>query len=330
MNLPANPSSPVHAASAGHSPATRLISVVTPCYNEEENVAALYQQVKAVFHRLPGYDYEHIFIDNASTDGTVAILKQIAAADRNVKIVVNARNFGHIRSPYHGLLQSTGEAVVLIVADLQDPPAMISDFIKKWEEGYKIVIGTKNKSKENPAMFLVRKLFYNAIAKISETDQIKNFTGFGLYDRQFIDVLRRIDEPYPYFRGLVAELGWRRLELPYTQPKRDKGKTKNNFYTLYDIAMLGFVNHSKLPLRLASFIGFGVSLLSFLIALGYLAYKLLFWNNFQLGIAPLVIGIFFFGGVQLFFLGIIGEYIGAIYTQVKNRPLVVEKERINF
>lgn len=330
MNSPTSQSPPASVASTSNSPAARLISIVTPCYNEEENVAALYQQVKEVFNQLPGYAYEHVFIDNASTDRTVEILKQIAAADRNVKIVVNARNFGHIRSPYYGLLQSRGEAVVLMVADLQDPPVMIFDFIKKWEEGYKIVIGTKNKSKENRAMFLVRKLFYNAIAKISETDQIKNFTGFGLYDRQFIDVLRRIDEPYPYFRGLVAELGWRRLELPYTQPKRDKGKTKNNFYTLYDIAMLGFVNHSKLPLRLASFIGFGVSLFSFLIALGYLAYKLLFWNNFQLGIAPLVIGIFFFGGVQLFFLGIIGEYIGAIYTQVKNRPLVVEKERINF
>jgi polyisoprenyl-phosphate glycosyltransferase len=306
------------------------ISIVTPCYNEELNVETLYQHVKNVFLKLPEYNYEHIFIDNSSTDQTVEILKRIASNDRNLKIIVNARNFGHIRSPYYGILQSKGDAVILIVSDLQDPPEMIFDFIKKWEEGYKIVIGIKNKSKENRLMFLLRKVFYNTIAKISETELIKNFTGFGLYDRQFIDILQNIDEPYPYFRGLIAELGFSRIEIPYIQPKRVKGSTKNNFYTLYDIAMLGFVNYSKLPLRLASFIGFGVSVFSFLVALVYLVYKLLYWNNFQVGMAPLVTGIFFFGGIQLFFLGIIGEYIGAIFTQVKKRPLVIEKERINF
>lgn len=308
----------------------KLISIVTPCFNEEQNVEAVYQQVKDILIKLPEYRYEHIFIDNDSSDKTVEILKRIYKTDPNVKIIVNARNFGHIRSPYYGILQSKGDAVILIVSDLQDPPSMISDFINKWEEGYKIVIGTKTKSKENKLMFLIRKTFYSTISKISETEQIKNFTGFGLYDRQFIEILRNLEEPYPYFRGLIAELGFCRIEIPYTQPKREKGITKNNFYTLYDIAMLGFVSYSKLPLRLASFIGFGVSLLSFLIAMIYLIYKLLFWNNFSVGIAPLVIGIFFFGGIQLFFLGIIGEYIGAIFTQVKKRPLVIEKERINF
>lgn len=308
----------------------KLISIVTPCYNEQENVGDLYNQVKKIFLELPQYDYEHIFIDNASTDSTVAILKNIAKSDKNFKIIVNTRNFGHIRSPYYAMMQTQGDAVILIVSDLQDPPSMIYDFIIKWEEGYKIVIGIKKKSKENKIMFFIRKLFYCMIARISETDQIKNFTGFGLYDRQFIDIIRNISDPYPYFRGLITELGFCKIEVPYTQPKREKGKTKNNFYSLYDMAMLGFVNHSKIPLRLASFIGFGVSVLSFIIALGYLIYKLLYWNKFQLGMAPLVFGIFFFSGVQLFFLGIIGEYIGAIFTQVKNRPLVIEKERINF
>jgi glycosyltransferase involved in cell wall biosynthesis len=228
------------------------------------------------------------------------------------------------------MLQSIGEAVILIVSDLQDPPSMIIDFVKKWEAGYKIVIGTKTKSKENKLMFLIRKMFYSVISNISETDQIKNFTGFGLYDREFIEIIRNLNEPYPYFRGIIAEFGYSMIEIPYTQPKREKGETKNNFYALYDIAMLGFVNHSKLPLRLASFIGFGVSLFSIIIAIVYFIYKLVLWDNFAVGIAPLVIGIFFFAGVQLFFLGIIGEYIGTIFTQVKNRPLVIEKERINF
>ena len=308
----------------------KLISIVTPCYNEALNVETLYLKVKAVFNNLPEYRYEHIFIDNASKDSTVEILKELAIKDKNVKIIINARNFGHIRSPYYALLQSNGDAVISVVADLQDPPSMIADFIKHWEEGYKIVIGIKTKSKENGLMFFIRKMFYKTIAKISDTEQIQNFTGFGLYDRKFIDVLRTIEEPYPYFRGLIAELGFNRLEITYTQPKREKGKTKNNFYTLYDIAMLGFVNYSKLPLRLSSFIGFTVAAISIIVALIYLVYKLLYWDEFQLGMAPLVTGIFFFGGIQLFFLGIIGEYIGAIFTQVKKRPLVVEKERVNF
>ena len=307
-----------------------LISVMTPCFNEECNVENVYKQVKDVFKTLPEYKYEHVFIDNASTDRTVDILKKIAKDDKNVKIIVNVRNFGHVRSPYYGVLQCKGDAVIGLVADLQDPPMMIKDFIKKWEEGYKIVLGIKNKSKENKLMFLIRRLFYYIMFKIADTEQIKNFTGFGLYDKKFIDILRNLDEPYPYFRGLVSELGFQRIEIPYTQSKREKGKSKNDFYSLYDIAMLGFVNHSKVPLRLASFFGFAVSLVSILIALSYLIYKLIFWYSFQLGMAPLVIGIFFLGGVQLFFLGMIGEYISAIFTQVKKRPLVIEKKRINF
>jgi len=309
---------------------TKLISILTACYNEEENVEKLYLQVKEQYDKFPQYNFEHVFIDNASKDRTFEILKEIASEDKRVKIIVNARNFGHIRSPYYGILQCKGDAIISVVADLQDPPELICDFIQKWEEGYKIVIGIKVKSRENKVMFLIRGFFYKLIEKISETEQIKNFTGFGLYDKQFIDVLRSIDDNYPYFRGAIADLGFNRVEIAYTQPRRDKGRTKNNFYSLYDMAMLGFVNHSKLPLRLASFIGFSVSLLSLLIAFVYLLYKLVDWNDFQLGLAPLVIGIFFFGGIQLFFLGIIGEYIGAIFTQVKKRPLVIEKERINF
>jgi glycosyltransferase involved in cell wall biosynthesis len=309
----------------------KLISIVTPCYNEEANVKALAEKVRKVMLSIKGYSYEHIFIDNCSRDRTVTILKGIAAQDKCVKIIVNARNFGHIRSPFYGLLQAQGEAVISLVADFQDPPEMIANFIKKWEEGYKIVIGVKNKSKENPFVFALRKFYYNLIKKFSEgVDQVKNFTGFGLYDKKVIGILRQMNDPYPYFRGLISEIGFERAEIHFVQPRRKAGKTKNNFYTLYDMAMTGFVNYSKLPLRLASFIGFGVAIMSLLFAIGYFVYKLIFWDRFNVGTAPLIIGLFFFASVQLFFVGIIGEYIGAIYTQVKNRPLVIEKERINF
>jgi len=308
----------------------KLISIVTPCYNEEENVEKLHELITRVFEGLPEYEFEHIFIDNASLDRTEVVLKKMAEKHKNVKVILNSRNFGQVRSPYHAMMQAKGDAVILVVADLQDPPGLIAEFIKKWEEGYKIVVGVKTKSKENRLMFLVRKLFYNIISKISETELIKNFTGFGLYDKSIIAILRQLKEPLPYFRGIIPEVGFKRIEIEYTQPKREKGKTSNNFFSLYDIAMLGFVNYSKMPLRLASFIGFGIAFLSILIAAIYFVYKLIDWNGFQLGMAPLVIGIFFFSGIQLFFLGIIGEYIGAIFTQVKERPLVIEKERINF
>lgn len=312
--------------------AKKHISVVSPCYNEEGNVANLIRVVAGIFDKLPQYTYEHIFIDNSSTDNTVAILKKIAATDKHVKLIINARNFGHIRSPFYGMLQSKGDAVLSIVSDFQDPPELIVQFLEKWEEGYKIVIGIKKKSKENPLMFALRKAFYNLLSKVSAGGEppVKNFTGFGLYDQKFIEILRTLDDPYPYFRGLITELGFDRYEIEYTQPQRAAGKTKNNFFTLYDIAMLGFTNHSKLPLRLSAFIGFFSAIVSFLVAVFYLIYKLVYWTRFQVGSAPMVIGIFFFSSVQLFFIGIIGEYIGAIHTQVRKRPLVIEKERVNF
>lgn len=308
----------------------KFISIVSPCYNEQENIVELYKQVKQVMENLNDYSYEHIFIDNASKDNTVKLLKEIAKKDKNLKIIVNTRNFGHIRSPFYGLLQASGDAVILIASDLQDPPHLIKDFIKKWEQGFKIVVGIKSKSEENPVIFAIRKLYYNLIKKFSEIEELKNFSGFGLYDRELIEVLRKFNDPYPYFRGLITEIGYEKAEIDYVQPKRKRGKSKNNFYTLYDMAMLGFVSHSKVPLRIATFIGFAVAMISLLIAIGYLIYKIIFWQRFDVGIAPLVIGLFFFAAVQLFFIGIIGEYIGAVYTQVKGRPLVVEKERVNF
>jgi len=308
----------------------KLVSVVTACFNEEENIAEVYRQVREVFAKLPEYSYEHIFIDNASRDRTVAILKEIAAKDRNVKIIVNARNFGHIRSPFHGLLQAKGDAVISIVADLQDPPAMIADFLGKWEEGYKIVAAIKTQSQESALMFIIRKMYYRLAARLSEVELLKDFTGFGLYDKQVIEILRNINDPYPYFRGLIADIGFEIAKIEYVQPSRKRGITKNNFYTLYDMAMLGITNHSKVPLRLATMFGFASSICSLIAAFVYFIYKLVFWYSLTVGIAPLVIGLFFFSSVQLFFLGILGEYIGSIQTQVLKRPLVIEKERINF
>lgn len=308
----------------------RKISVVSGCYNEEDNIEELYRQVQEILKNLPQYTYEHIFIDNASEDKTVEILKGIAKTDKNVKIIVNTRNFGHIRSPYYGILQANGDAVIYICSDLQDPAFLIRDFIKKWESGYKVVIGVKSKSKENALMFALRKVYYKLLNFFSETKQIENFTGFGLYDKEVINKIKEIYDPYPYFRGLISEIGYNVAAVEYIQPKRTKGISKNNFYTLFDIAMLGFVNNSKIPLRLAIFIGFISSIVCFFSGIAYLIYKLFFWDKFQLGIAPLIIGLFFFFSVQLFFTGILGEYIGAIYTQVKKRPLVIEKERINF
>mgnify|MGYP001012643242 CR=1 FL=1 len=308
----------------------KLISIVTPCFNEEENVREVYQQVKDVFAQMPDYRYEHIFIDNSSTDKTVSILKEIAANDFNVKVIINSRNFGAGQSPYHALLQSRGDASIVVMADLQDPPPMIKDLVRKWEEGYKLVLAVKESSEESSIMFSIRRLYYNIYNKISNIQIVNNYCGFGLYDKSIIDILRKLDDPHPDLRSLLGEIGFERALLTYIQPIRKKGKSKNNFYNLYDQAMLGITRDSIIPLRLASFIGFSVAAVNLLVATGYFIYKLLYWQSFQLGIAPLVIGIFFFGGVQLFFLGIIGEYIGAIFTQVKKRPLVIEKERINF
>lgn len=309
---------------------TRMISVVTPCFNEEDNVEPLYERIKAAFAALPKYRYEHLFIDNASTDGTVERIKAIATNDKNVKLIVNCRNYGHLRSPLHAFFQARGDAVIVMVSDLQDPPELIPEFIAKWEQGFKVVAGIKPESREIALMFLVRRFYYKTINKISDVPLIENFTGFGLYDREVVEAVRDTGDRYPYFRGLIADLGYTRAEVPFVQPRRVRGITKNNFYSLYDTAMLGVTSHSKVPLRLAAMAGFGLSLLSLLVALGYLVAKLVYWDSFSLGTAPILIGLFFFASVQLFFIGILGEYIGAIHTQVLKRPLVVEKERVNF
>src|ERR1700730_2672076 len=308
----------------------RTVTVLTPCYNEAENVRAVYERVRAVFQPLDGYRYEHVFIDNASTDETVSILREIAAGDRNVKVIVNTRNFGHVRSPYHALLQCRGDAVIGMAADLQDPPELIPEFLEKWREGYKVVLGVKSASEESAVMFAIRRFGYGVIDRLSEVKQVRNTTGFGLYDKTFVSVLRRLPDPYPYFRGIVAELGFRYATVPYIQPRRTAGVTKNNLYMLYDIGVQGIVNHSKIPLRLATIIGFCSSIVSLAAALVYFVMKMLFWYNLPIGIAPLIIGLFCVASVQLFFLGVLGEYVGQIYTQVRNRPLVVEQERINF
>lgn len=308
----------------------KLISIVTPCFNEETNVDELVRRVRDAMSSLPQYRYEHIFIDNHSTDGTVAAIKQLASEDRRIKLIVNARNFGHVRSGFHGLLQGEGDAVVMMVADLQDPPEMIPELVARWEQGYRTVMAVKPESRESSAMFALRKLYYRLVSGISDVPLVQNATGFGLYDREVIRILRGIDDRYPYFRGLVCEIGFPIALVPYVQPRRERGLSKNNFYTLYDMAMLGITSHSKIPLRLATMAGFGLSLLSLLVAIGYLVAKLIYWDTFSFGMAPILIGLFFFASVQLFFIGILGEYIAAIHTQVLKRPLVIEQERFNF
>jgi glycosyltransferase involved in cell wall biosynthesis len=309
----------------------RVVTILTPCFNEEANVRELYEAVCMVMQTQPAYAYEHLFIDNASTDGTVPILRELAAADHRVKVIVNTRNFGHIRSPYHGFLQARGDAVLGVVADFQDPPELIPEFLAKWSEGYKVVIGVKAGSQESRVMGGIRRFYYWLVAKMSsDVELVQNFQGFGLYDREVVEQFRKTEEQYPYFRGLVSDFGYERAIIPYVQPGRKHGITKNNFFSLYDVAMLGITNHSKVPLRLATMAGFAISVVSLFVAFGYLVAKLLFWDTLQLGLAPLLIGIYFFGAVQLFFIGMLGEYIGAISTQVHKRPLVVEKERINF
>ncbi|HLX82090.1 MAG TPA: glycosyltransferase family 2 protein [Burkholderiales bacterium] len=309
---------------------TRLVSVVTACYNEQENIEPLYEGIREQFARLPQYAYEHIFIDNASSDASVERIKAICARDANVRLIVNTRNFGHIRSPVHALMQARGDAVIAMAADLQDPPELIPQFIERWETGFKVVAGVKPRSIDSPILAVVRWLYYDFIGRVSEVRLIRNFTGFGLYDREVVEAVRALDDPYPYFRGMVADLGHASAEVPYQPAPRRRGLSKNNFYTLYDLAMLGITSHSKVPLRMATIAGFALSGLSLLVALAYLVYKLVYWNQFSVGLAPLIIGVFFFASVQLFFIGILGEYIAAIHVQVHKRPLVIEKERVNF
>ena len=307
----------------------KTISVMIPCYNEEENARPIYEAVRQQLLALP-YDYEILFIDNKSKDRTREIIRSICAQDKRVKAIFNVKNFGQFNSPYYAMLQTTGDCTITMCADFQDPPEMIPKFVAAWEEGYKIVIGRKTKSRENPFVYWLRGCYYKLIRKMSSTDQIEQFTGFGLYDKSFIQTLRDLKDPTPFIRGIVAELGPERKEIEYEQPQRRAGKTHNNWYTLYDAAMLSFTSYTKAGLRLATFFGFIVAGVSFLIGLFYLVAKLLFWYSFTAGYAPMMIATFFMGGVQLAFLGFLGEYVMAINARVMNRPLVVEEERINF
>jgi glycosyltransferase involved in cell wall biosynthesis len=307
-----------------------LLSVISPCYNEEGNVDELYARVTKVLEQFPQYDFEYIFIDNASTDRTVARLRATAEKDARVKVIVNTRNFGHIRSPYWGIVQTKGAATIYLASDLQDPPELIPQFIDEWEKGYKLVLATKPVSQSNPLMHFLRKTYYRALDAISDVKLVADTTGFGLYDKVVLDRIREINDPYPYLRGLFCELGYEIKTVPFNQPRRLRGISKNNFYTLYDIAMLGVVSHSLVPIRIASFMGIALGVMSMLTAFIFLLLKFVFWNSFPLGVAPIVIGMFLMFGVLLLFIGILGEYIGAIHTYVQRRPIVVEKERVNF
>ena len=309
----------------------KKISVVIPCYNEQENVEAIAKAVSEQFSSaLPSYDYEIIFIDNDSTDDTRSIIRGLCSADPKIKAIFNAKNFGQFNSPYYAMLQSTGDATMLMAADFQDPPEMIPEFVKAREEGYKIAIGIKKSSRESRLMYSLRSMYYKAIKKFSDVEQIEHFTGFGLYDKAFINVLRGLDDPTPFLRGIVAELGYKRKEIPYEQPERRAGKTHNNFYTLYDAAMLSVTSYTKVGLRIATFTGVIIGAISFVIAVVYLIMKLIWWDRFPAGAAPLVIGMLFLGAVILFFIGFLGEYVLTINQRVMKRPLVVEEERINF
>ena len=308
----------------------KKLSFVSGCYNEEENIEELVNRVFKVCTKFPEFDFEYIIIDNKSTDKSAEILTNIATLEPRLKVILNVRNFGHIRSPYYAMMQATGDAIIYLASDLQDPPEITEQFIIKWKEGWKVVAAIKNKSEESILFFMVRKLYYELISKLSDLDLLKNFTGFGLYDKEVIENCRKMDDPYPYHRGMISELGYPVAKIPFTQPLRKRGFSKNNFYTLFDIAMLGFTNHTKIPLRLASILGFILATLFSVIGLIYLCLKLLHWKEFSLGLAPITVGVFFAASVQLFFIGIVGEYIGAIYTKLNKRPLVIEEKRINF
>lgn len=309
----------------------KKISVLIPCYNEEENVEAISSAVIDIIQKeCSQYDYEIVFIDNCSTDKTRGIIRNICECNKKVKAIFNAKNFGQFNSPVYGMLQVTGDCVIPIVSDFQDPVDMIPQFIREWENGYKIVIGVKTNSEENRFVYWLRSCYYRFIKKFSEVEQIEHFTGFGLYDRAFIEVVRELDDPKPFFRGIVAELGFERKELPYEQPKRKAGKTKNNWYSLYDAAMLSITSYTKIGLRLCTLFGFIFGMISAMLGVAYLIYKLIYWESFIAGMAPVAIGMFLLGSVQLIFIGMLGEYIISINQRVMKRPLVVEDERINF
>ena len=310
----------------------KKVSVLIPCYNENENVVPMSEAIVDMFENQLNnkYDYELVFIDNDSRDGTRDKLRDICSKNEHIKAIFNARNFGQFNSPYYGVLQVTGDCVIQMCCDFQDPIDLIPKYLAEWENGYKIVIGIKTASKENPIMRFLRTCYYKLIKKMSDVEQIEHFTGSGLYDRAFIEVLRKLDDPIPFMRGIVAELGFERKEIPYEQPKRRAGKTHNNFYSLYDAAMLSITSYTKIGLRLATFAGVGVGILSFIIGVIYLILKCMYWDRFPAGTAPILIGMLFLGAVQLFFIGFIGEYILSINKRVMHRPLVIEAERLNF
>jgi glycosyltransferase involved in cell wall biosynthesis len=308
----------------------KLISIVTPTYNEIDNIELLLNRIRDVIAPLDQYDFEILIIDNCSNDGTQEKIRELAIQDVRIKAIFNARNFGHIRSPYYGILQSAGVATIYMASDFQDPPEIIPQFIEEWEKGWRLVMAVKPASEGSPVMHFLRKTYYRLIDKISDVSILRDSTGFGLYDKKVLDNLRKINDPYPFLRGLICELGYPIKAIPFIQPRRLGGVTKNNFYTLFDIAMLGIVSHSKVPIRIAALVGFILGGISILVAIYFLVMKLIFWESFPLGGAPALIGLFFLFGVLLFFIGILGEYIGSIHTYIQNRPIVVEKERINF
>lgn len=308
----------------------KKISVLVPCYNEEENVEPLSIAIINQLESFKNYDWELIFIDNCSIDGTRKILEDLCNKNKKIKAIFNAKNFGQFNSPYYGLLQTSGDCVISMCADFQDPVEMIPKFVKEWENGYKIVCAIKTTSKENKLMYFLRSCYYSIIKKMSDVEQIEHFTGFGLYDRSFIETLKTLDDPVPFLRGIVAELGYKRKDIPYEQAKRRAGKTSNNWYRLYDAAMLSFTSYTKIGIRIATITGFVFSFFSLFTALIYLILKLLNWNTFPAGTTPILIGVFLFGSIQLFFIGLIGEYILNINTRVMHRPLVIEEKRINF
>lgn len=309
----------------------KVISIMIPTFNEEENVIPITEAViDEITTNLPQYDYEILFIDNESTDSTREKIRQLCSRDQKIKAIFNVKNFGQFNSPFHGLLETTGDCTILLCADFQDPIPMITQFVHEWEKGYKIVIGIKSTSKENKIMYFLRSCYYKLIKKMSSVEQIEHFTGFGLYDKDFMNVLRSLDEPMPFLRGIVAELGFKRKDIEYQQEKRRAGKTHNNWYSLYDAAMLSFTSYTKVGMRIATILGFILSGISIAVAFVYLIMKLLFWDRFVAGMAPILLGIFIFGSIQLFFIGLLGEYIMSINSRVTRRPLVVEEERINF
>tara|TARA_B100000941_G_scaffold53477_1_gene34543 strand:- start:18095 stop:19033 length:939 start_codon:yes stop_codon:yes gene_type:complete len=309
----------------------KIISIVAPCYNEEENIDQVIKQICKIFDtKLNNYDYEIIFIDNDSEDKTRDIIKKNALNNKKIKLISNARNFGHIRSPFHGLINSSGDASILIATDLQDPPDMIIDFVKFWEEGFKVVVGSKNESEEGFIIKKLRSIYYKIMSKLTSNRHITGFTGFGLYDRSIVDELKNIKETYPYFRGLISELGYNTKILEYKQPQRMLGKSKNNFFTLFDMAMLGITSSSKLPLRFITLFGLCTSLISLLGAIIFLLLKIFYWDDFSLGFAPLIIFFFLFSAIQFFVIGVLGEYISKLNENSTQLPRVVEKERINF